>query len=213
MASKLSKTKKTVLLSVLIIVFGIAAIVTVLVLTLSDKDGGMPHIKIDEGGVQIVRGELDISLMRERLETLTYDKDGLPVRGKNEALTDFSKSNKNIFGIDENIIIAPECYFKAEMAIANKKPYAFEYWIEIIPENGESLLVDQLELTVEIDGETVIRRTLQSGLETEVFPKVNSGKTGRFTVKLEYLSLQDNDKTKNTTLTFDMVVHARLAQS
>lgn len=201
---------KRILVPLVIIVL-CAGIVTASVLLLGKSEG--KHIVIDGGGVELVRGELDLSLKRESLETLTIGSNGLPVKGNDTALTDFSKSNDNIFGIDENILIGPGCYFTAQMTVENGKPYPFEYWLEITPENGGSLLADQLELTVELGREIFIRRTLQSGLVTKTFPKVEAGQTGRFTVTLKYLDVHGNDETKNLTLAFDMVVHAKLAES
>lgn len=209
----MSDKLKKILLPAVIIVVCIAVIVTVLVVTLTGKDDDLPHIKIEDGNVQEVRGELDVSLMREGLKTRTLDANGLPVDSEDAVLTDFSKSENNVFGIDGNMLIGPGCYFSADMTIANKKPYVFEYWLEIIPEDGDSILGDQLELTVVIDNETFIKRTLNDKLDTKIFPKVDSGKTAKFTVKLEYLSLENNDDTKNTTLAFDMIVHARLTES
>lgn len=212
----MSDKAKKIFFPVIIIVLCAAVIATVLAVTLPGKGAGDSHIIIEEtgqGGVHVLRGELDISLMRERLETRTLDGDGLPVKSTDGTLTDFSKSRDNIFGIDDDILIGPGCYFSAQMTVENKKPYAFDYWLEIVPEKGGSLLADQLELTVIIDGETFIKRTLGSRLITEEFPKVSAGRKGKFTVKLEYLDVKDNNETKNTTLAFDMTVHAKLSQS
>lgn len=212
----MSDKVKKILFPVIIALVCAAVIATVLAVTLSGKGADGSHIIIeetDQGGVQVVRGELDISLMREKLETLKLNVDGLPVKSTDSTLTDFSKSRENIFGITDDILIGPGCYFSAQMTVENKKPYAFDYWLEIVPEGGGSLLSDQLELTVTIDGETVIKRTLQDGLATDAFPKVSAGKKGKFTVKLEYLNVQNNNETKNTTMAFDMTVHAKLIKS
>lgn len=187
-----------------------AAIAITLVLVLK-KDSGS-HI-IEEKPIETVRGELDISLVRERLQSVIIDKEGLPKQILDDKFADYSNTNENIFGITDDILIAPRCYFSVNMAISNLKPYAFEYWLEIIPQNGDNLLVDQLELTVTVGGEEFVRRTLAGGLTTKIFPAVSAAETARFTVKLEYLDVKDNNETKNTTLAFDMIVHARLIQS
>ena len=151
-----------------------------------------------------VVGELDVKLVRERLDGKILDKNnGLPKSILNDDFTDFSASSKNVFGLDNDVLIAPGCYFSADM----------EIWLGIVPENGGNLLVDQLELTVTIDGEIFVQRTLSDGLITKVFPSVAANEKAKFTVKLQYLDVQNNDETKNTTLAFDMTVHARLIQS
>lgn len=207
----MSPSKRTKLIvSIAAAVICAAVIAVTLILLSSDKDD--THVKVDTP-VAPVQGELDLKLVRERLQTVTIDSDGLPALNVNDRFTDFSHSKENIFGITEDMIIGPKCYFAANMAISNSKPYAFEYWLEIIPQDGGNLLVDQLELTVTVNDEIFIRRTLQSGLTTKAFPSVSGGETARFSVRLEYLDVQDNDLTKNTTLAFDMIVHARLIQS
>ena len=203
--------RKKLWISVAVAVVCAAIVVLSLILLFADDDVDN-HIVIDKP-IKPVQGELDLKLVRERLQTVTIDADGLPALNVSDRFTDFSNSKENIFGITENMLIGPKCYFAANMAISNSKPYSFEYWLEIVPQDGGNLLVDQLELTVTIEGETFVKRTLQSGLTTKIFPVVNVGETARFSVRLEYLDVQDNDLTKNTTLAFDMIVHARLIQS
>lgn len=194
-------------------VCAVAIGVTLAVVLIKPNDS---HVKIEppENPDYPVVGELDVKLIRERLDGKVLDKsNGLPKRILNDDFTDFSASDKNVFGLDNDVLIAPGCYFSADMAISNSKPYAFEYWLEIVPENGGNLLVDQLELTITVNGEIFVRRTLSDGLKTDVFPTVAANETAKFTVKLQYLDVQNNDETKNTTLAFDMTVHARLIQS
>lgn len=203
--------KKKLLISVVVGVVCVAAIALTLALTLGRGDG--THVEVEKPPA-LVKGELDVKLVRERLQSMTVDRtNGLPAWHEDDRFADFSKSADNIFGINDDILIGPNSYFVASMAISNNKPYAFEYWLEIVPQNGDNLLVDQLELTVTIDNETFVKRTLRDGLSTKIFPAVLQNSTSRFSVKLEYLNLNENDKTKNTTLAFDLTVHARLIQS
>lgn len=95
------------------------------------------------------------------------------------------------------------------MAISNNKPYAFEYWLEIVPGGDKKLLADQLELTVTVDGKTVVKRTLGDRSTTATLSSAQSGDISRFVVKLEYLDDANNNATQNSTLTFDMTVHVR----
>lgn len=207
------KTFKQKVAPVCIILACVVAIITVCVLLFTGGDDG-GHVVIEppaeEIPVEEVRGELEISLVRERLETATLNSRGLVVTHLYDERKDFSKSKENIFGITSGMMIGPRCYFKADMAISNAKGYSFLYWLEIIPTGGSSLLAEQLELTVETGGETYIKRTLGSGLTTKTLPEVNGSDISRFTVKLEYLDVENNNDTKNSTLAFDLVVHARL---
>ena len=197
-------------ISVAVTVICAAIVAVTLVLLLSGRDNG--HVVVDKP-VRPIRGELELKLVRERLQTVTIDRDGLPAYRDNGRFTDFSDTRDNVFGITDDVLIGPKCYFTADMAVSNTKAYAFEYWLEIVPQNGGNLLVDQLELTVTIGGEVLVKRTLQGGLITEPFPIVDANETSRFSVRLEYLDVRENDLTKNTTLAFDMIVHARLTQS
>lgn len=201
--------RRVLLCAVALIAACIAVVVTVCVMLFSGEDD-VPHIQIEEKLPTVSAGELELGLVRERLDTVTLDKRGLPVSHTEKQPKDFSRSSENIFGINSNLLVGPGCYFSAQMALSNKKPYDFEYWLEIIPVGGDNLLADQLEFTVTIGEETFIKRTLQSGLTSKAFPVVKSGQTSRITVRLEYLNVENNDDTKNITLAFDMSVHARL---
>lgn len=205
--------RKKLWLSVAAVVICVAAITVTLVLTLRGNDDS--HVKIEppDDGVEPIIGKLDVSLIRERLQTVTINKEGLPSLRIEDKFVDFSKSGENIFGIGEDVIIGPGCYFEASMAISNTEQYAFEYWLEITPQDGDNLLVDQLELTIQVDGEAFAKRTLSQGLITEPLSSVKTLETSRFTVRLEYLDTDNNNQTQNTTLAFDMIVHARLIRT
>lgn len=207
----MSTATKKIIAAVVTAAVCLAVILVALALTVWRSDD-TPHIKIEDDD-KPVQGQLSIVLKRERLETVTLDVNGLATLKDDKTVTDFTNSKNNVFGISDDVLVGPNCYFAASMVISNSKPYDFEYFLEIVPVNGDKLLAEQLKLTVTIDNEVVLERTLSGGLTTKVFPIVSSGTSARFTVRMEYLDVPDNDKTKNTTLTFDMTVHARLAQN
>lgn len=187
-----------------------AVIIVVTLFALKGKGGGeSSHIVIDNGGMQTVEGGLDIKLVRENLETLTLDDRGRAVRNTYESVVDFTHSDKNIFGIDGNILIGPGSYFSADMVISNLLSGNFEYWLEIVPQGGKNLLAEQLEITVDVGGSQLVRRTLSGGLQTVTLARVEDGNESRFTARLEYITCDNNNETKDTTLAFDMKVHAR----
>lgn len=189
-----------------------AAVIVAVCTTLLPKKQTNPirHVVVEENPMQTVQGELDVRLTRERLQMRTLNDRGFATDWTDETPTDFTQSKENVFGIKSNMLVGPKCRFTAAMAVTNRKPYAFAYWLEIVS-IGSGLLAEQLEFTVTIDGETCIQRTLDGGLTTDPLETVESGRTARFTVSLVYLDVADNNETKNMTLSFDMVVHARLA--
>lgn len=175
-------------------------------LLLPRGEDGFSHLVIDGDGVK--DGEYDISLVRERLESRTLDSRGFAVDGADDTLVDFSISGSaNIFGMGKDVLVGPRCGFTAYMAISNNAPYPFTYRLEIVPTGGQTLLADQLELTVLHGGETYIKRSLSDGLVTKPLPTAGVGEISRFIVKLEYLDGTNNNATQNSTLTFDMIVH------
>lgn len=185
----------------------VAVAVVCIVLFAGKRQGG--HLKIEDG-VGEVRGELSVSLVRERLERTLLDEYGFLATKKDEKPKDFSSSKANIFEIETAGVVAPGCRFAADMAISNAKPYAFEYWIEIVILGGDPVLADRWELTVKEGGRECARQTLRGGLTTGVVARVDSGEISRFTASLEYLQTENADDTKNKTLSFDLTVHARL---
>lgn len=206
----MSAKLKVVISAAVAVVCAAVIIITTCVIALSPDGTDDGHVKVEiSSGVEVNAGELEISLIREKLETVTLNSNGFPTPYKNESRVDFSQSNENIFGINSNTLIGPSCSFSAQMVISNKKQSSFEYWLEIVPKGG-SLLAEQLELTVTVGEEIAVKRTLNDGLQTLPLAKVEDGAESRFNAKLEYLSVSDNNETQNATLAFDMVVHVKL---
>lgn len=203
---------KKLWISVISVVVCLAVIIGVCLAVFLPAEEG-DHIVIEKPqpptDTETPRGELEIKLVRERLDYTILDKRGCLYEDNDPKSIDFSKSKDNIFGLSPDMLVGPGCYFSADMVIENTKGYAFEYWLEITPEDGEHLLADQLELTVTV-GEKVIVQPLGEGLLTKTLATVGKGDVSRFTVKIEYLNVEENDKTQNSTLAFDMAVHARL---
>ena len=188
-----------------------AITVTLCVLLIKPDVGGINHIVIEPSDPQVNRGELEISLVREKLVTRTLKQSGYIDLHTDETRVDFSKSSANIFGITGNMTVGPGCYFESYMAISNAKEASFEYWLEIKPSGGDRLLADQLELTVKVGEELIVDgEKLGEGLTTAPIARTEYGKVSRFTARLTYIHSEDNNDTQNSTLAFDMVVHARL---
>ncbi len=210
-SARVERGKKSVWISAAVVAACMISIVVALLVIFVPNDGksSSSHVKIDND-TTVSASELDIKLIREKLECRTIGPDGfMTVTDGSSIPKDFSHSDENIFGINSALLIGPRCYFEAHMAISNNKPYAFEYWLEIVPGGDKKLLADQLELTVTVDGKTVVKRTLGDRSTTATLSSAQSGDISRFVVKLEYLDDANNNATQNSTLTFDMTVHVR----
>lgn len=203
-------TKKIVWLSIIAIAACVAAITVTLLILYLPRDGSEPlgHIKIETPATGI-ENKPDVKLIREKLESKTLDKRGFTEENVDSEQKDFSATDENIFGINSKTLIGPGCGFTAHMAISDKTNLPFEYGLEIVPKNGKTLLADQLELTVTVEGEIKVKRMLADGLTTDFFPSKLNGDVTRFIVKLEYLDADDNNSTQNSTLVFDMIVHVK----
>lgn len=174
---------------------------------------GTTQIVVDPpkpSGGEEIRGELDVRLVRERLDTVTLNNRGMPIDGRDDREVDFSDTADNVFGLKSNTLIGPGCRFAAHMKISNRKRGKFAYWVEIKPRESGNALTEQLECSFSA-GETTVRQTLGDGFTTESAPiEVADDGVSSFTVTLTYLSTEDNDKTQGLSLQFDMIVHVRL---
>lgn len=203
--------KKHILIAVAVVAVCVVAVVIALVMLLAPEQSQLPNHIVVEQRPTTSTGELSLKLVRQKLTTKTLNSRGIAVEREDNKAKDFSTSRQNIFGIDSDMLIGPSCFFQAEMTVTNTKPYDFEYWLEITPKDGKTLLADQIVFTVTADGQELIDRSLADGLTTPVTAVSGSGGAqSRFTARLEYIDVQNNNETQNSTLAFDMVVHVRL---
>lgn len=207
----MSNVKKNVIAAVAAVAVCVAAITAVCLIVFGGGKNDVSHVIVEQPAEQpeVIKGELDISLVRRSLETVTLNKRGSKVKQVDSKKKDFTRSQENVFGISDQLI-GPGCYFLSDMVIQNLKQGDFEYWIEIVPVGGGKQLADQIEITVSMGGNVTVKRILGGGLTTEILGGVKSGTESQFSVKLEYLKTDDNNQTQNSSLSFDMVVHARL---
>ena len=162
----------------------------------------------------LVSGSMDITLKRTNLTTKTLSDAGYLATNEYPADVDFSNTtDRNVFEITNNTLIAPGCSFDAEMTLSNASDVAFIWWIEIRYDDSENLaLADQLKVTVTAAG-TPSEAFLSAGLTigSENAPVGTLAKSGSsvFNVKVEFINDNSvNNSAQGQQVDFDLIVHA-----
>ena len=162
----------------------------------------------------IVSGSLKATLVRQKLTSYNIDENGIMKSVVDDEEKDFTNStNDTIFGVDGSKLIVPGSSFTAEMKISNKGDVAFYYYVEIYfnAAISDSAFASMLKLSVvsqnDVRKETTIKDALSLGEDTGI-GLVVVGASEVFTVKMEYMDTEDNDKAENKFVMFDLRVHA-----
>ena len=199
----MAKTSRKLLLALLTILVCLALLVAGAYALFTADFGVTNHL---------VAGNLTATLTRDSLETVTLGANGSLVKTTDEADADFSQpTNANLFGIDGDARIAPECSYTANMILSNGGSVAFSYWIEVKLSAASNKLAEQLEVTVKV-GETSYTQFLSNGLEVQKdagIGVVHVGEQAEFSVTVKFVNLTDgtNNEAQNQTVDFDFVVH------
>lgn len=163
----------------------------------------------------LVAGSLKATLVRERLTSNSVDSSGFLTSVTDDNEKDFTKSTgDNIFGIDDSVLLVPGSSFIAEMKIGNKGDVAFYYYVEVFFDAviSDSSFASMLKLSVTSKNgamrETLIKDGLTLGDDDLGLGIVEVGASDTFTVKLEFLDSDLNNKAKNKFVKFDLRVHA-----
>ena len=214
----MTKTKRSIIMSVLMLLLCVAAMAGATYALFSDS------VEFDQ---HLQAGTLDITLKRTLLEKAELASTGFLIKnpdnnGKpDDRVIDFSnRQPENVFGIESGDKIVPGCWYEATFSIENHSDVAFGYWIEIVcTENDKKDAADlakQLKITVNSDNEAFIGEGLVVKADGSAFIKVLArGETDTFTVKVEFLDshiednkIDANNKAKNQKIDFDLVVNA-----
>ena len=173
-------------------------------------------------------GTLDVSLTRTYLEYSVLDNEGYLALTKVEDDLDFTHANnENVFGIDsQNVKIAPQSYFYAEMEITNNGNVAFTYDIGFRLSGVSNALAEQLEVTItHPDGTktTAMLSELASvTIATGEMPANDKNQKQQFSIRVEFIDdveYNANDKldpsehmnnnlAQTQTVEFDLIVTA-----
>ncbi len=205
----MTKTKRSVLLSVLVLVLCVAMLAAGTYALFSDDVDIKNHLEA---------GTLDITLERTYLNKCNLDNTtGFFTNKESTEVVNFSvPSKRNVFDLTEVDRIVPLCSYTAQMKISNNSDIAFHYWLEIVFDDSDDLnLADQLYVTVDtVKGRTegvLSEITNLIGSENEPISTVSieAGKNFEsFTVSVKFLDLESNNDASGQTVDFDVVVHA-----
>ena len=159
-------------------------------------------------------GNLDITLVRTKLETRMLGADGKLVTATNNTATSFTEANQdNLFGIPNGATVIPGAYFDATMEIANGGNVAFGYSVRI-QLNGESTeLAEQLTVTVRHpDGTEKSMKLSELGAPytIDAGEMVKGNTTQTFGVRVAFDKLDDavNNTAMLKKASFDLIVSA-----
>ena len=201
--------QKSVLLSVLMLVLCLALVAGGTYALFSDDVTLTNHLEA---------GTLDITLKRTKLETLSLDNTtGYLVETVNNDVVDFSTPNdRNVFDIEEGVLIVPCSSYTATMEITNDvatSDVAFAYWLEIrFGSESDLELADQLKVVLTTEDGTEYEVVLSDGamIGSEGSPVGTLPKTASetFEISVEFLDLDNNNDAKSKKVSFDLIVHA-----
>lgn len=200
------KRRRAILIAMITIVLCLSLIAAGTYALYSDSVNLTTHLK---------SGSMDITLVRTNLKTKTLNNDtGYLVVEEYPGDVDFSAAtNRNVFEVTDETLVAPGCSFDAEMTLSNRSDVAFIWWLEIKYDDTDNLaLADQLKVTVTAAGtpsEALLSAGLTIGSETMPVGTLAKGGSSVFNVKVEFI---DNDAVNNDAqgqqVDFDLIVHA-----
>ena len=156
-------------------------------------------------------GELDITLERVNLEYTVLNDEGYLEIKEDQSVVDFTNStDKNIFGLAQDNLMAPGAYYQATLKLDNKGTVAFDYTIEVVLTSELNEFADQLKVYVDGDTEGKTLSDINENnkyIITGVSPvEANTSKT--FTVKVVFENLSTNNDAQDKSFSFDLVISA-----
>ena len=215
----MNSTKRTLLVSGSVILLCMAVIVGTTFALFTDTQKVTNHLQA---------GDLNITLKRVELLKTTLNAEGYLVTPTQADTTvkDFTQPTAaNVFDIatnDKGEItekFVPGSRYHAKMQIENHSDVAFGYWIEIVctDETEKEDLAKQVKVYVN-DKSDVIEKGLRGGDDKNFLGVIEKGKSGTFTVTVEFLDKKytyengiltsKNNLAMDDNLKFDLVVYA-----
>lgn len=171
-------------------------------------------------------GDLDLRFERTNLEYAVLKTDGTIEVVKETGVVDFTDTsidftNTNIFGINDERVIVPTSFVKADLRIANDGNVAFDYKVFLLLKDGISTdLAKQLLVTVSSGNNVLVSKKPLSEMATGEGYVILSGSTVKttsevvFTVHIEFAddvvdnTIGDNDLAQDQAVAFDLSVSA-----
>lgn len=171
-------------------------------------------------------GTLEVSMTRTKLVKNALDEKGyLSETTDEEPLTILPTTDDasvNLFGMDENDVIVPGCFYEATVEITNGGSVAFNYYIEIVgSEDFDEAWANQLAISLclldeegnEIEGKEAVgyvgaEDITIGGSDNPVGVMEANATAQSFKIRLEFVDSNMNNDVQGKALTFDFVVHA-----
>ena len=166
-------------------------------------------------------GSMNVTLKRTNLTSKTLNAEtGFIVSREFADDVDFTgETDKNVFEITGEELIAPGCEWNAEMQISNASDVAFGYWIEIDFIGGSGVFAEQMKVIVTPRGATEPSESwlfdgCKVGSEEVPVSVLAKGGSQLFTVKVAFVDDKtngtdfDNNDAMGEKVQFDLIVHA-----
>lgn len=206
----------TMLLCVTLIAFGTYAL-------FSDSRNLVVHLNA---------ATLEIELWRTDLHYNSLADDGYEYPGENNEVINFTEAtDRNLFDVKEDTLIAPGCWYESTLEIRNKGTVAFVWWLGITLNGEVSEISKQIQITItECDKNGVELKNEDGSFAMQKIGLLSEGAvlgsaenpTGHFTitgdntvavfkVRVEFLDLDEDGKNnlaQNEKVSFDLTVNA-----
>jgi predicted ribosomally synthesized peptide with SipW-like signal peptide len=198
----MSNKKRILITSFSVIILCLCILVGVSYSLFTDSEQVTNHLK---------SGDLDITLERVSLEYATLNSQGYLEIEEDYEIVDFTNDkNENIFGLDQEKLIAPGSYYEATLKLSNKSTVAFDYTIEIVLNSVANEFAEQLK--VYLDGDTEGKLLSEINYGNKYILKgtapVEVNKSTEFTVKVAFIHDKNNNAAQDSSISFDLVVSA-----
>ncbi len=183
--------------------------------------------------VHLNAATLEIELLRTNLQYNSLENDGYEYPGANTETINFTEAtDRNLFDLNADTLIAPGCWYEATLQIKNKGTVAFVWWLDVTLNGEATKLSEQMQVTVtqcdndgnellNEDGSYVMQRTSRLNEGTVIGSAENpighfaigaEDTVAVFKVKVEFLNLDNdgsiNNIAQNGNAVFDLTVNA-----
>lgn len=198
----MTNKKRILITSFSVIILCLCILVGVSYSLFTDSETVTNHLK---------SGDLDITLERTNLEYVTLNEQGYLEVKDNNTLVDFTNdTEENVFGLDNEELMAPGSYYVATLKLSNNGTVAFDYSLEIVLSEAANDFANQLK--VYVDGDTV-GKTLGEIAEDNKYiinsaAAVEKNSYKEITVKVVFEHDANNNKAQDKSFSFDLVVSA-----
>ncbi len=198
----MTNKKRILITSFSVIILCLCILVGVSYSLFTDSEQVTNHLK---------SGDLDITLERIGLEYVTLNEQGyLEIKDNTEVIDFTNTTEENIFGLDQEELMAPGSYYEATLKLNNKGTVAFDYTIEIVLNDAANDFANQLKVYVDGDTEGKVLGEIKEDNKYVIASTaaVEASSAKEFTVKVLFENHTDNNKAQDSSISFDLVISA-----